>query len=497
MNKQIVVTENETATYNDNSDQDLLKIHKVLDETQSNSISHIKRFYERWRGDKKFREQLFKDPYKAIEHYALKVNPEEIRQLWDLEYTKKHGEDAPVSSSLKNFREIFVKGESAKLKHSLLSFKESRFKAWRDRQIARTLSQFPKCHYDSIAHAPMCFELSKGCSVGCWFCGISAPRLGDIFIYNQENAKLWCEVLELMRGILGTAGGEGFCYWATDPLDNQDYEKFCSDFHEILGSFPQTTTAQALKNPERTRSLLKLSNEKGCKLNRFSILSLKILDRVHEEFSAEELASVYLVLQSTESDFAKANAGRARNRNKTKNKNSESDQALSQETIACVTGFLFNMVDRSVKLISPCPADDRWPNGYIIYDEGTFYDASSLKILLEEMVAKNMPLNVRYSDVIRFRLNLKYENLADGFQLSTKYLTRKFCNQPYLKELGEVIKEGNKTAKEIVLLFEKFGVPQANTLYSLNILFNQGVLDDEPQLNESKTNVKPEAQPIP
>ena len=43
-------------------------------------------------------------------------------------------------------------------------------------------------------------------------------------------------------------------------------------------------------------------------------------------------------------------------------------------TIACVSGFLFNMVERNVRLISPCNASERWPLGYRIYDEGTFTD---------------------------------------------------------------------------------------------------------------------------
>jgi len=35
------------------------------------------------------------------------------------------------------------------------------------------------------------------------------------------------------------AAGRGFCYWGTDPMDNPDYEKFCLDFHEVLGIFPK------------------------------------------------------------------------------------------------------------------------------------------------------------------------------------------------------------------------------------------------------------------
>jgi radical SAM family RiPP maturation amino acid epimerase len=460
---------------------------EAIDERELTSINEIKRFYERWSADRDFREQLSIEPDRAIARYNLKVDPEEVRPIWDKEFTKKNGKEIHLSPSLQRYRELLIEESKwIESKRSLSLLEEPRFKAWRERQVARTAIQFHPSIQDAIVHAPMCFELSKGCSVGCWFCAISAPRLGDIFTYNQENANLWRKVLELMRNILGGAAREGFCYWATDPMDNPDYEKFCSDFHEILGEFPQTTTAQPLKDPARIRSLLKLSTEKGCPLNRFSILSLKIFNQVHQEFSAEELASVSLVLQNPEADSTKANAGRARDRNKRKaEKNHQFPDNSHQTSIACVSGFLFNMVERSVKLISPCNADDRWPNGYRVYEEGTFSDVNDLKILLEKMIAEHMQIELKPSDRIYFPRDLKYESLPDGFQLSSKFVTRKFRKQPYLKELGEVIQQGNKTAGEIALILEERGVPIARTFYSLNLLFQKGILDDEPSPKNS------------
>jgi len=486
---QSVAPDKEMAIKDEAFQQDLLKKPEEVDEKELINVSHIKRFFERWTADRDFRELILIEPGKAIAHYSLEVDPEEVRPLWDNEFTKKYGKKAPVSARVQRFRELFIEGSRrAKSKHFCPSLIEPRFKVWRERQIARVESQFHPDFHESIVHAPVCFELSKGCSVGCWFCGISAPRLGDIFPYNKENAKLWREILGVMRNILGAAAGEGFCYWATDPLDNPEYEKFCIDFHEILGIFPQTTTAQPLKDTARIRALLKLAKEKGCQLTRFSILSLKIFNQVHEEFSAEELALVDFALQNPESLQIKANAGRALERSKKKGKrNNESVENSPQTTIACVSGFLFNMVERSVKLISPCNADERWPNGYIIYDEGTFSDINDLKSLLERMIDHNMPITVRSNGVIKFRTDLKYESLPNGFQLSTKYLTRKFCNTPYLKELGEVIQKGNRTAGVIALELETFGIPRANTLHYLNFLFNKGVLDDESQLNDSKS----------
>jgi radical SAM family RiPP maturation amino acid epimerase len=451
-------------------------------------ISNIKRFLERWIADPSFKRLVSVKPYEAINRYNLKVDLEEMKALWEGNISKQNGELTDVFT---NFKQRLECNESAKafklVKSAAASSSNPYYKAWRERQIARTTSQFKKKMQTAIIHAPVCFELSKGCSIGCWFCGVSAPRLGDIFFYSRENAKLWREIQQLIKKILGSAASAGFCYWASDPFDNPDYEKFCLDFYEIFGFFPQTTTAQPLKDIVRTRSLLKLSREKGYPLNRFSILSLKMLNRVHEEFSAEELAFVDLVLQNPEADKTKANTGKIRERSL---KKGETDNEFpDQGTIACVSGFLFNMVDRSVKLISPCNASERWPLGYIVYDEGTFSDAKELKILLEKMISDNMPLEVRPNDVINFRRDLKYENLDDGFQLSTKFKTFKFRHDSSVRELGEIIHKGGKTAEEIVSIFDSHGIASDWTLYYLNLMFEKGVLDEEPQLKDSKVLV--------
>ncbi len=449
--------------------------------------SQIKRFYERWYADPDFQQQFLTDPYQAIVHYNLNINSEDIRALWKRVLAQRNaGKPAPlfVERGIEEFyRKIYRKIKWDMFHTIAASSREPRFKAWRERQIARASSQMWKLVHDEIPHLTVAFELSKGCSVGCWFCGLSAPRLGDIFTYSQENAKLWREVLELLKNIHGSAAKASFCYWASDPLDNPDYEKFCSDFHELLGVFPRTTTALFLKDPARTRTLLKLSLEKGCVINRFSILSLKILDQLHKEFSPEELAFVRLELHNLESEDIKANSGRAREYNKRKaSKNQETLDDSLQGTIASVSGFLFNMVERSVKLISPCNADDRWPLGYRIYESGTFTSIDDLKILLEGMIDRHMPLTVRPNDRISFRRDLKYESLPDGFQVSTRFKRHKFRKAPYGKQLGEVINQGNKTAEEMASLFNTFGVPSVHIFQSLNLMFENGILDDEPKL---------------
>ncbi len=431
----------------------------------------IKRFYERWMADKGFRDDFLVAPEKSMKLHHLLIPPEVVKPIWDTDfvYDKNQHQNMDYFSI---FEKVFFKRAKAL---NLQSFSaDPRFKAWRNRQLNRCKSQIHPQYHQGLGHYPACFELSRGCSVGCWFCGISAPKLDDIFLHNEENTNLWRQVLELLKRKLGDEVSSSFCYWATDPLDNPDYEKFCLDFHQILGKFPYTSTAQAWKYPERVKALLELSRKKGRTNNRFSILSLKMLNQIHQQFNAQELATVEFAFQNPEALSSKAIVGKANKRTQ-----NPSTQISEQPSIACVTGFLFNMVERSVKLISPCPASNQWPDGYIVFDEGKFSDIISLENLIEKMISRNMSECVTDNRKLKFREDIKYESLPNGFQLSTRIITRKFSNQPKLRELGKALHTGIFGMREIVSLMKNFGVPEANTLYFLNLLLNKGVFEDE------------------
>ncbi|MFM6135091.1 MAG: radical SAM family RiPP maturation amino acid epimerase [Sphaerospermopsis kisseleviana] len=445
-------------------------------------ITHAKRFMQRWEADPQFREQVINNPKQAVARYHLDVDPEEIKPLWKpqlLEQLQAAGQLPLLVERCRDFAQASDEGNNS---HLITGSHNRHYTAWRSRQINRLSSQVPQWLSEAIGHFPVSFELSQGCSVGCWFCSVSAPTLEDIFFYTPENAQLWRNVLELLQEKLGTAAADGFCYWATDPLDNPDYEKFLCDYHEILGVFPQTTTAQPLKNINRTKSLLKLALEKGNRLNRFSILSLKILDKLHEAFTPEELAFVGLVIQNQEAGIEKASAGRMReyNQRQATKKEQVVDESLPG-TNACVSGFLLNMVHHSVKLVSPCPASDRFPNGYQVHDQATFTTIDELKTFLDKAIETYMPLSLRSGDRVRFRSDLKYEEFEDGFHVSTRFFTLKFRNDPYLKQLGQLILKGDKTVSQITSLLNICGTSTPTTLKALNLMFAQGILDEQPE----------------
>ncbi len=453
------------------------------------SVVDVKRFIERWNADEKFREALRSDPLGTVAEYNIFVDPFAIQPLWDdrleefLEDDEKRYRQFPL---LKDYDEYLHSLSQFEIVDMVKNSTNSLYQAWRSRQVARTAGQFPQIHQERLIHMGTAFELSKGCSVGCWFCGLSAHRLEGIFHYTSQNAKLWRNTLEVMKDILGPAAGSGICYWATEPFDNPDYERFCLDFHEIVGLFPQTTTAKALTDPERTRKLLRTSRDSGCKHNNFSVISLKMLDRVHKEFSAEELRHVLLKIYAKTSRRGISCSGRAAARQeKTAYKGYKFLPGL---TIACVSGFLFNMVEKTVSLVTPCVPSDKWPLGYKVYERVTFEDPNSLKNDVKKMIVNNMPLNFPADQMLSFRSDLGFRELFDGFEVCSKFLTRRFKNHPYLAELGRMISKETKTVSEAAETLEFYAVPHSMVEEAVNLMFRNGVLEEAPVTGSHKSS---------
>lgn len=450
----------------------------VLNNSGNLPIASIKRFLERLCADQNLSEELKFNPKEVVLNDNLSIDPQKLRYLWDEEY-RKNLEDqygTKAADGEPSFVKEYLAFRKAKLAYADNIRKESvpldqSFKTWRDRQICRCGTEFEGSYNMAIAHLVFGIELSKGCSGGCSFCGLNAQTLSANYLYTTENAELWKETLNVLKKFTGkTAGRWGFLYWATDPFDNPDYEKFCMDFFEVFGLFPHTTTTQALRNPDRTRKFIELSQQGGCYHNRFSVLSLKLLDKLYHEFTEEELLFVELVMQNKESMTSKVISGRAK---------SKDNKFVNGQTIACLSGFLLNMVERSIKLISPCSPCENWPLGYYIFDEAEFTDAGDLEKAIQDMINKHMsPFGL--PTPISFRKDLAYQRLIDGFKVSTEYGSQEFRGTHYLADLGEITHKGNRSTEEIVQHFIKNSIPRDISLGWIKLLYDNGVLNVDP-----------------
>lgn len=468
------------------------------------SIGQVKRVLEWWSSSEAFRALIAENPEEAARRYDLGLDPRAIRTLWDPFHAREAREkDWPVDPAVAAYQQFFngktvwrgvVKEECAP--------SDLRFGAWRARQVSRNVMENGG-YDDYIIHTPLAIEITEGCSVQCWFCGVGATKVAHSFLYTPENAALWRDCLTVLHDKIGPAAKWGFLYWATDLLDNPDYEHLADDFADVMGMYPQTTTAQAHKHVERVRALLKHSEARGCRVNRFSVLTEPLLRRIYKAFTADELTNVEIVAQMNESTTAKAAAGAFRERARTKAALVETEtrklDRLAQinnrlagaeawkappqaGTIACVSGFLLNMVQRTIKLISPCRASDQWPLGYIVFDDRTFASAQELEGHVEAMMAEHMPTQLDLSDRLRFNPGFRYEKRADGFHIVSPMNELAFSRPDmaeYVRAIGDQVETGRRTAAQIALsgLFEH-GVPEANTIGTLEALFQRGLLLD-------------------
>jgi radical SAM family RiPP maturation amino acid epimerase len=449
-------------------------------------LAQVKRFLERYQGDPQFRNQLddaTADLRLVAKTYEIDIDPRQVLPLFHSDHRRfpfAEGDDRwPLVKVWDNYRgELLALRDASHLNGSCAEA-SPRFHAWRRRQINRCASELGPLGSD-ITHPIVAFELSAGCSIGCWFCGVSAERFQGSFPYTQENARSWRAMIEEAADMFGPAVQHGFCYWATDPSDNPDYPKFLEDYYLLTGSLPQTTTAAPFKDLVWTRQVMDLYNNHRCMPNRFSILTLKTLDRVHATFTAEELIGVELVLHNRGSLQNRAVVGRARERQQTALRSfppeGSTEVAPENSTIACVSGFLVNMVKRSVQLITPTMASDRWPLGYRIFGTRNFVTPRDFRAALEDLIAAHMPENLAPADVVNFRKDLSYERDPSGFQLrshSTGFAFKGFTGAGLL---GDLIHQGSMTVGEIQAVLTRSDHNIFVIASALQKLFEHGVL---------------------
>ncbi len=450
---------------------------RIAKKEDEEKIGWIKRFMEHEGLIPGFHDEVQADPAGTIRKYGFPLTPEEVSfdrsepgHIYDM---KPVFPETAASTYAKFMKSKIASRDQIKM-DSVPSLEAMR--KWHKRQSGRCLAQLG-ARSDAMVHVPFTMELADGCSVGCEFCGLNAGKLKSIFRYTDENALLFREILVGAKELIGDAAGQGTLYFASEPLDNPDYELFLKDFMEVFHKIPQITTAVALRHKDRLHELLKDVNEEGKTIYRFSCLSLETVRQIFKEFTPKELVYTELLPQFEEAPgSAFANAGRR------SNKSGQLDN-----TISCVSGFVVNFARKTVRLTTPVPADEAHPTGEILLGEVPFEDSADCINAMKEMIRINMSNLIGPKDRIRVRKGFTYKEECGKIiienDIGARYEMNAEKGTDFYKNMFEIMSGGYHTKSEVVteLLKPYEGAIVRSDLfhYCINRMWESGILELE------------------
>lgn len=221
------------------------------------------------------------------------------------------------------------------------------------------------------------FELTKGCTGECKFCGFDAPKLTSVYEATPENLALFGNCIDILMNTIGDAVRLGHLHHTSEPLDNPNYEKFSDVFYEKTGVIPQITTAFPMRDIERTRRILKQVNENKNTYHRFSLMVTEDLFRVYEAFEPEELLYTSLEPPRYSHGFVKSGRyGRL--------------MGEYSGTISGMVGFVINMCDKSISLRYLCNASELHPTGEVNVCTVNFRDAIEFEECVLRIIENEM-----------------------------------------------------------------------------------------------------------
>ena len=219
------------------------------------NFADYKRFLEWYMGDDEFRERFDRAPAAALREAAL--SPEtSVEFLQAIAAGCRSYNFRPVVerfptelAELRGFAAALEEANPFTVRCRNACGGNARFEEWRERRRRANRAVLQPLYFDRSFNIAVAYELGVGCSGQCGFCCFDAPPLQENFRYTPENRELWRGVLALFCELLGDRAGAAALYWATDPFDNPDLEKFYRDFYELNQVWPPITTHWPLRDP--------------------------------------------------------------------------------------------------------------------------------------------------------------------------------------------------------------------------------------------------------
>ena len=481
------------------------------------TVAEAKRFFECYDGDRDFRAAVdaggrFTDQQRRmLKDIGVTFEPEAMELLWlrpDL-LERYHSlvvqhvdfEDAPsdIHTLLAPYRELRLwlrwrhRFDRGTLIHKFrASFRTSptspEYSAWRLRRVAAVRNELGWFGW-TLDHPCHAVEMAVGCSVGCGFCAFDAGKLQTVFDLSRlENRELVGAVATGMARVLGKwPVGHGMLYWSTEPHDNPHYVKLLALWQELTGAMLCTATARA--GVDWVRELIDYYSTGPVPWPRISVLSRGIMRRLHAAFSPLELRDTQMLMQQKDAEErrGKVPGGREKMLRRLVGADDLRDVDFEnlpegfeppQGSIACISGTLVNMVNRTVKLISPCYTTMQYRYGYRVFDEATFDDGpEGFETALKRIVGRSMVVRPYPEMPMRWRDDLKAVPQPDGVTLLSPTTRRDFRLGELHLRTAELIGRGDLTYEQVFdALSDNPRIGPMVALSMLDSLFRKGFL---------------------
>ena len=479
------------------------------------TAAEAKRFFECYDGDRDFRAAVdaggkFTDQQRRmLKDIGVSFKPEAMELLWlqpglferfgSLVVQHVSFEDVPsdIHALLAPYRELrlWLKWRHRidravminKFRVSTRKTPSPEYTAWRLRRVAAVRNELGWFGW-TLDHPCHAVEMAVGCSVQCGFCAFDAGRLQTVFDFSRpENRELVRAVATGMARVLGWPAGHGMLYWSTEPHDNPHYVKLLAFWQELTGTMLCTATARA--GEDWVRELIDYYSTGPVPWPRISVLSRGMMRRLHAAFTPMELRDTQMLMQQkdTEERRAKVPGGRERmlrrlvGADDLRNvdfENLPEGFEPPQGSIACISGTLVNMVNRTVKLISPCYTTMQYRYGYRVFDEATFDDGpEGFEAALKRIVGRSMVVRPYPEMPMRWRDDLKTVLQPDGVTLLSPTTQRDFRLGELHVRTAELIGRGDLTYEQVFdALSDHPRIGPLVALSMLDVLFRKGFL---------------------
>tara|TARA_E500000178_G_scaffold356613_1_gene436072 strand:- start:6398 stop:7822 length:1425 start_codon:yes stop_codon:yes gene_type:complete len=449
------------------------RIVELFGREKVDKFSQIKRFMEIYSGDDKFREEVAAGNLDRLSKFGVFLGDLHPNELIGFSLYVERKNEKPIFKEFRRYMLLASQGRVGKGRQ-VSGDVDIEYSLWRLEQINRGNFVFNKKTNNQIVHSPLCIELTKGCSVGCWFCGISADTFEGSTIYTEKE-EMYNAILRDSSKLAGHFNLLAFLYWGTDPLDCPDYTSYLKAFAQQFGYYPQTTTAQASKYPEQAKNIVRTTNSSGHgTVNRFSILSKGAMYKIMREFTPFELANTLMVMQQPSSITKKASAGRAAEEGDPDLIDRE--QEYQQSTIACVSGFKINLATGMCALISPCESDDEFKDGFITYATTKLSESNSIISFFKRYIALRENLKLRLSPGISIEVNNITHEIRAKSKMSS-LITEKGSGQEVALR---ALKDKSMNHKELACHLQRKGISILYVDSAIQDLLNLGVICHEP-----------------